>query len=187
MRQVIGMNIGIGLVLMIVRRIKMRTSTAILMLVLGLSGCASTSDLGPARFGGVGLMLRSTTGGLEVIGVASGLSADEAGLLPGDVINTIDGDNATTLSFREACSLLRGPTGSHVRISFTTGAGQTQKRATLERQTVDPANVKWEKTSAYSVGIQEIVVDRADIEKALKDTNDLKRQSTEEPAQGDRE
>lgn len=68
---------------------------------------------------GVGLQiaLDSDTGDLKVIAPISGSPADKAGIRPADIILKIDGTSTEGLSLDEAAERMRGPAGSHVRLT----------------------------------------------------------------------
>lgn len=71
------------------------------------------------EFGGVGMYfdLHPQTGDLTITATLPGTPAFEAGLRPGDVIQTIDGQDVQGISRRDAISRMRGPVGSSVDLN----------------------------------------------------------------------
>jgi carboxyl-terminal processing protease len=72
-------------------------------------------------FSGVGLALHRADRGLLVTASIPGLPGRAAGILPGDVITTIDGTSLASLSYQRALDLIGGSVGSamHVEIMRT--------------------------------------------------------------------
>lgn len=74
-----------------------------------------TLRLPATRTGGIGIQMRETDEGMEVLRVIPGSPAERAGLAPGDVIVEVDGEQAADLSAEEFQSVMTGPEGSTVR------------------------------------------------------------------------
>jgi len=70
------------------------------------------------QYSGVGLTISSEGGLVKVISPMDGGPAARAGVMPGDVISVIDGQNAAGLTVSEVSDKLRGATGTDVSVTF---------------------------------------------------------------------
>jgi carboxyl-terminal processing protease len=92
-------------------------------------------------FSGIGVEITGGEGEIFVLRVISDSPAQRAGLLPGDRIVKVGGENIERLAVDEVARLLRGPGGTTVNISILR-AGEAEllplsiTRAQIERETV---------------------------------------------------
>jgi carboxyl-terminal processing protease len=92
-------------------------------------------------FSGIGVEITGGEGEVFVLRVISDSPAQRAGLLPGDRIVKVGGENIEELAVDEVARLLRGPGGTTVNISIRR-AGEAEllplsiTRAAIERETV---------------------------------------------------
>lgn len=72
---------------------------------------------------GIGVVINTDeeTGEVSVVTVLEGAAAKEAGVLPGDVFWEVDGQSVIGLNQTELASLVRGPAGSEVTVTFRRG------------------------------------------------------------------
>lgn len=71
------------------------------------------------EFEGVGILLRETLDGVEVVEVIPGSPADRAGLVhSGDHLITVDGSPTDQLAFEEVLSLMKGEEGSTLNLTL---------------------------------------------------------------------
>lgn len=72
------------------------------------------------EFEGIGATVRQDeeTGGLIIVGPLPGSPAEEAGILPGDIIVQVGGKDITDLSQAEIINQVRGPAGTAVRLGI---------------------------------------------------------------------
>ncbi len=68
------------------------------------------------QFGGIGIEVGIEDDHLTVLNPVPGSPAYEAGIMAGDVIVSIDGENVEGYSLDQAVKLMRGPSGSTVRV-----------------------------------------------------------------------
>lgn len=67
---------------------------------------------------GIGAFVNENDDGFfEIVAPIEGQPAMEAGLLPGDIIIAVDGESVVGMSFDEVILLVRGPSGSEVRLT----------------------------------------------------------------------
>lgn len=89
------------------------------------------------HFEGIGVTVyQSEDGGVVVYSLMEGYPAQKAGVLAGDIIKKIDGEDVTSLTLNDVAEKMRGPVGSTVKIDVfrpSTGATQT---FTLKREDV---------------------------------------------------
>ena len=90
-------------------------------------------------YAGVGVQVRSTARGHEVVRVTRHSPAEAGGIQPGDVLTAIDGTDVTGLSLHELAERLQGEEGTRVRITFLRD-GRT-KTVTLTRAVVHTESV----------------------------------------------
>lgn len=72
------------------------------------------TDVFTGEFSGVGMEIGIRNSTLTVIAPLKGTPAEQAGVLPGDVIFRVNGEIVSDLSVDEAVDLIRGPRGSEV-------------------------------------------------------------------------
>lgn len=66
---------------------------------------------------GIGVTLQETAEGVQIVEVARDSSAGEAGLMAGDIIAAIDGQDAAAMTNTDVAALLRGQEGTSVSIT----------------------------------------------------------------------
>lgn len=87
------------------------------------SGYLSSDDAADMRtqtrgeFGGLGIEVTQEDGWVKVISPMDGTPAEAAGVLAGDFITAVDGENLMGLTLDEAIAKLKGPAGSEVVIT----------------------------------------------------------------------
>ena len=69
------------------------------------------------KFGGLGIEVTMENGFVKVVSPIDDTPADEAGILPEDLIISVDGESIVGLTLNDAVEKLRGPIGSNVKIS----------------------------------------------------------------------
>ena len=69
------------------------------------------------KFGGLGIEVTMENGFVKVVSPIDDTPADKAGILPEDLIISVDGESLVGLTLNDAVEKLRGPIGSNVKIS----------------------------------------------------------------------
>ena len=69
------------------------------------------------KFGGLGIEVTMENGFVKVVSPIDDTPADRAGILPEDLIISVDGESIVGLTLNDAVEKLRGPIGSNVKIS----------------------------------------------------------------------
>ncbi|SFC63889.1 carboxyl-terminal processing protease [Alkalibacterium subtropicum] len=72
-------------------------------------------------FEGIGAEVMKEGEYVRIISPISGSPAEEAGLLPNDLIDEVNGESVADLSINEAVALIRGPQGTEVELSIIRG------------------------------------------------------------------
>jgi carboxyl-terminal processing protease len=68
-------------------------------------------------FEGIGATLKQTTGGgIQIVRTFPGTPAEKGGVLPGDIIESVNGTTTLGLNTTEVAALVRGPRGSEVKL-----------------------------------------------------------------------
>ena len=83
---------------------------------------------------GITITVAADNSGFEVLKVNEGGSAEEAGMLAGDVITAIEGQPVTDMTTAEARDLVRGKEGTQVRLTLQRGTETMEM--TVTRKTV---------------------------------------------------
>ena len=84
-------------------------------------------------FEGIGAQVTLTEAGLTVIAPIPGAPAEAAGILPGDLILEVDGENIESLTLVEAVNLIRGPGGTEVTLLVRHVGGSENVSITVTR------------------------------------------------------
>ncbi|MFA5987404.1 MAG: S41 family peptidase [Candidatus Paceibacterota bacterium] len=69
-------------------------------------------------FGGVGMEVGMKNGVITVVAPLEGTPAQKAGILPGDVVLSVDGKSTLDMSVDKAVGMIRGPKGTEVKLSI---------------------------------------------------------------------
>lgn len=86
-------------------------------------------------YSGVGLTIQSEAGMVKVISPMDGGPAARAGVNAGDVISSIDGQNASGLTVSQVSEKLRGAVGTSVKVTFLRD-GEEPKEVVLTREVI---------------------------------------------------
>ena len=132
------------------------------------------------KFGGLGIQISSQNGVPKVIAPIDGTPADKAGMQPGDLIITVDGQSTQGMGLTKIVRLLRGDPGTKVTISVLRG-NKKPFDVTITRSIIQVASVK-SKMLANNVGyvrVTEFGEDTASdfkkaVEKLKQDSGGLK-------------
>ena len=84
---------------------------------------------------GVTILLEKEQNGFYVQQVTAGGPAEEAGILPGDVIVDVEGNSTENMDSRETRDLIRGPEGTKVMVTVL--RGQEKLTFQIERRTIE--------------------------------------------------
>ena len=91
------------------------------------------------RYSGIGLWLRTGPAGVTVSSVQNDSPADGGGIVPGDIIVSIDDQATTSGSIGDAVQALRGPAGSDVSLGVLRDGAVSQ--VTVTRAVLDASEV----------------------------------------------
>jgi hypothetical protein len=125
-------------------RENMKKIIIVLLLVTMQASCSlpEAHKVSPQFAGGIGALMREHDG-IEIVKVAQGLPADNAGMKAWDKILEIDGMPTLGLRLPEAILLLRGPAGSKTTL-LVRSIGRSEPQAViLIRKAIDPETLKW--------------------------------------------
>ncbi len=103
----------------------------------------STTDEMAGQFSGIGATVKKDdkTGGLTVVNTLDNSPALQAGLLPGDIIITVDGQDVTNLPEEQIIAKVHGPSGTKVTLGILR-AGETKPLSlVITRQTIQLPDV----------------------------------------------
>jgi carboxyl-terminal processing protease len=94
------------------------------------------------RFSGVGLVVSMKEGVLTVVSPMEDTPAFRAGLLPGDFITEIDGEETRTLSLSDAVKKMRGAAGTAVKLKAFRPSSRKETEHEIVREQIEIASVK---------------------------------------------
>jgi carboxyl-terminal processing protease len=118
------------------------------------------------QFSGVGVWLNREQDQTKVVTVLEGSPAEEAGVLPGDVIVAVDGKAITGLSLDEVAQKILGRPGTQVRISLAR-QGEDEREFLLNRKKLEVPSVKAALNG--SVGVIELVSFTGEVGRKVRD------------------
>ena len=95
------------------------------------------------KYVGIGVELTMRQDGPAIIGVFEGSPAEKAGLRPGDRILTVDGQDATNLSFDALREKVRGPEGTTVTLSVMHPGATTAVDVNVTRSQIHVPTTTW--------------------------------------------
>jgi carboxyl-terminal processing protease len=99
------------------------------------SGYGELQERTSGAYSGVGLTIQAEGGLVKVISPMDGGPAARAGVNAGDVISSIEGQNASGLTVNQVSEKLRGAIGTSVRVTFLRD-GEEPREVTLTRETI---------------------------------------------------
>ena len=92
-------------------------------------------------FEGIGASVTQRNGQLIILGPLPGSPADQAGILPGDVVLQVDGESIDGLTLEETVAKIRGPKGTAVVLTLSRGGASLPFDVTVVRDTINVSSV----------------------------------------------
>ena len=109
------------------------------------------------EFSGIGASITEGKNGyVEVVAPIKGTPADKAGLMPGDMIVTIDGADAAGFTTEKAVTLIRGEKGTRVILGIRRAGSEEILKFDIVRDTIIVKSVNYE-ILAGNIGYIELV------------------------------
>ena len=94
------------------------------------------------QFGGVGVVVSYRDGTLLVVAPMEDTPAWRAGMMPGDIITSIDGESTLDMPLGSAIKTLRGAPGTVVSVGFVREGETEERKIDLIREIIDSPSVK---------------------------------------------
>lgn len=117
-----------------------------------------------SHYSGVGIALKPEGDQLKVVSVLSETPASKAGIVPGDIVVSVDGEAVAGLAVDEVARQIQGTPGSRVTLSVRRGQGSleiTMTREKIEREVVEGRMVRNRlghiRITLFNVGVAEKV------------------------------
>lgn len=88
-------------------------------------------------YSGIGASLQKTEDGLVITAVFEGSPAKAAGLVPGDIIQSVDGKSTRTTSIETSISRIKGKEGTSVTLTVRPKGGEQAKELKVVRKTIE--------------------------------------------------
>ncbi|MEA2252559.1 MAG: carboxyl-terminal processing protease, partial [Solirubrobacteraceae bacterium] len=106
-----------------------------------------------SEFSGVGLAVSENPKGLRVDAVYDGSPAKRAGMHPGDLIVAADGKSLAGRPQEQSVSLIKGPPGSQVRLTWISGGHRRTRTVSRSTVTVPVVASQLRRDRACPVGV----------------------------------
>lgn len=108
-------------------------------------------------YSGIGLQIEVKEEKIIVVTTFEGSPARKAGILPGDIIEKVNGTDVSGKEYEKAVSMMKGTEGTEVSVSISRGGKETHtytvKRAKIDMQTVEgemlPNNIAYIKLAMF--------------------------------------
>ncbi len=94
------------------------------------------------EFSGIGIEMTMENGQVKVVSPIEDTPAFHQGLLPGDIILTINGESTQELSLPEVVSRIRGPKGTDVELTIIHTNSNSPETVTITRDSIPLISVK---------------------------------------------
>ena len=124
-----------------------------------------------SEINGVGLQLGEDddSSKVKVVSTLGGSPAEEAGIVSGDLIETVDGISSKKLGLASTASKLRGESGTKVLVEVSSESGEIRE-VDLERRSVDlrPVRTKRLRDESHTIGYLRITQFSESVPKKLK-------------------
>ncbi len=89
-------------------------------------------------FEGIGATLKQTpSGSVQIVRTFPGMPADRGGVLPGDIIEAVDGVSTQGLNSTEVAAMVRGPRGTEVTLTLRRANRSRPFQVTLVRERIE--------------------------------------------------
>ena len=95
------------------------------------------------EFEGIGATVDMRDGLTVIVAPFDGSPAQKAGLKPGDIIYSVNGENVSGLSLTEVVNKILGPAGTKVTITLIDPANGNRRDVTITRAKITIKNVTW--------------------------------------------
>lgn len=92
---------------------------------------------------GIGIEVEMRNGRISVVAPLDGSPAKQAGLMPGDVIEKVNGQDVSQLTLDQVSQLIRGPIGTTVRLTILRPGAAELLEFTIVRQRITVPLVSW--------------------------------------------
>jgi carboxyl-terminal processing protease len=103
------------------------------------------------KFEGIGAEIGLKEDKLIIVAPIDGTPANKAGLLPGDEIVTINGEDTIGLSVEKAVTKIRGEKGTEVKLEIARKGQDGLKTFTITREIIDIPNIKVEEKDGIAI------------------------------------
>jgi carboxyl-terminal processing protease len=99
-------------------------------------------DSTAGKFGGIGVVISMKNGMLTVVSPMEDTPGFRAGILSGDIIIEVDGQEVRKLTLSESVGLMRGEPGTEVKIKTLRPSTRNIEEITITREKINVASVK---------------------------------------------
>jgi carboxyl-terminal processing protease len=101
------------------------------------------AELERNKFQGIGAEIQLKAGHFVIVAPFDGSPAQRAGLIPGDIILQVNGQDVTGLPLEQVVEKISGPAGTSVKLTILAPASGHSRQVTLTRATIKLHYVTW--------------------------------------------
>jgi carboxyl-terminal processing protease len=126
------------------------------------------------EYEGIGVWVDQPDGRLTIISPMRGSPAEEAGLLPGDVVIEVDGVSIEDMPMDEAVGRVRGPEGTSVNLTIEREGEDDLIELTVERARIELPAVMFEMDDDIAIMTVTVMGDNTieELDRAIEDARD---------------
>jgi carboxyl-terminal processing protease len=129
-------------------------------------------------FEGIGAYVSMEDGNVTIVAPINGSPAENAGILPGDIVLAVDGEPVTGLSLNEVIARIRGPANSQVVLTVLHPDATDPVDISIVRQRIELDSVTWSAvpgTAIIYIQISQFAADTGEeLERTLKEVMDAR-------------
>jgi len=137
-----------------------------------------------SKFEGIGAILRFDGEYTIIDSPIDGFPAQQSGLMPGDIILEVNGEDVVGVGSFEVAEKIKGPAGSDVVIKIFRVSGNEELEFTITRQRIDIDNVKLKNFDRNIAHIKLTKFNESDSQEFIRQWDDVVRQINEKSPEG---
>jgi carboxyl-terminal processing protease len=122
-----------------------------------------------AQFEGIGAFVEYRDAHAVIVSPMDGSPAQRAGVEPGYIILAVNGEDVTGLDLDEVTSLIKGPAGTEVTVTFLDPDTEEVIDLTMTREVINIENVTWARIPGTNIGHVRISQFSRDVTRDLRE------------------
>jgi carboxyl-terminal processing protease len=136
-------------------------------------------------FEGIGAYVNQEEGQFVIVAAMRGSPAEAAGILAGDIVLAVNGQEITGMEQWEVISLIRGPAGTEVMLTILHPEAETPEEITVERGQINIESVLWARIPGTALAYIQLTQFSSDTSRELRNAlTAIKRDTNGDPITG---